>query len=67
MAQPVTIRTLDIGADKELSTDDYETSVNPALGLRAVRYCLANPNMFITHLSHFTCLTLWFRRNRSSQ
>ena len=48
--KPVTIRTLDIGADKELSTDDYETSVNPALGLRAVRYCLANPNMFITQI-----------------
>ena len=48
--KPVTIRTLDIGADKELSTDDYETSVNPALGLRAVRYCLANPSMFVTQI-----------------
>ena len=48
--QPLTIRTLDIGADKALSTDDYETPMNPALGLRAVRYCLANPKMFLTQI-----------------
>lgn len=48
--KPVTIRTLDIGADKALSTDDYETPMNPALGLRAVRYCLANPKMFLTQI-----------------
>ncbi len=62
--KPVTIRTLDIGADKELSTDDYETSVNPALGLRAVRYCLANPSMFLIQIrailraSHFGSVKL---------
>ena len=48
--KPLTIRTLDIGADKALSTDDYETPMNPALGLRAVRYCLANPKMFLTQI-----------------
>jgi phosphotransferase system enzyme I (PtsI) len=46
---PVTIRTLDIGADKALETDDYIT-VNPALGLRAIRYCLAEPDVFNTQL-----------------
>src|SRR5690606_6116963 len=47
--RPVTIRTLDIGADKTL---DGETTVatNPALGLRAIRYCLANPELFLTQL-----------------
>jgi phosphotransferase system enzyme I (PtsI) len=45
----VTIRTLDLGADKSL---DGETTVatNPALGLRAIRYCLANPELFATQL-----------------
>ena len=48
--KPVTIRTLDIGADKGLSTDDYEVPLNPALGLRAVRYSLAHPDLFLTQL-----------------
>jgi phosphoenolpyruvate-protein phosphotransferase (PTS system enzyme I) len=48
--KPVTIRTLDIGADKSLSTDDYVVPPNPALGLRAVRYSLARPDMFLTQL-----------------
>jgi phosphotransferase system enzyme I (PtsI) len=46
---PVTIRTLDIGADKALDGQDYVT-VNPALGLRAIRYCLAEPEVFNTQL-----------------
>lgn len=47
--RPVTIRTLDLGADKTL---DGEVTVasNPALGLRAIRYCLANPELFATQL-----------------
>lgn len=47
--RPVTIRTLDLGADKTL---DGEVTVasNPALGLRAIRYCLANPELFTTQL-----------------
>jgi len=46
---PVTIRTLDIGADKALDGQEYVT-VNPALGLRAIRYCLAEPEVFNTQL-----------------
>ena len=47
--KPVTIRTLDVGADKPLDKAE-ETSLNPALGLRAIRYCLAEPQMFLTQL-----------------
>jgi phosphotransferase system enzyme I (PtsI) len=47
--RPVTIRTLDIGADKPLDPTEY-TALNPALGLRAIRYCLAEPQMFLTQL-----------------
>jgi phosphotransferase system enzyme I (PtsI) len=49
---PVTIRTLDIGADKQMDSDatyDHQP-VNPALGLRAIRYCLAEPQVFNTQL-----------------
>ncbi len=45
----VTIRTLDIGADKSLSHMPQH-AINPALGLRAIRYCLAEPQMFNTQL-----------------
>ena len=45
---PVTIRTLDIGADKQLNPDEIVTATNPALGLRAVRYCLSEPHIFHT-------------------
>ncbi|MBB1599745.1 phosphoenolpyruvate--protein phosphotransferase [Variovorax sp. UMC13] len=48
---PVTIRTIDVGADKPLDgkavRDDY---LNPALGLRAIRWSLADPAMFLTQL-----------------
>ncbi|MCI1016726.1 phosphoenolpyruvate--protein phosphotransferase [Herbaspirillum sp. C7C2] len=47
--RPVTIRTLDVGADKPLDEDE-ETALNPALGLRAIRYCLSEPQMFLTQL-----------------
>ena len=47
--RPVTIRTLDIGADKPLDQTDH-TALNPALGLRAIRYCLAEPQLFLTQL-----------------
>ena len=47
--KPVTIRTLDVGADKPLDKGE-ETALNPALGLRAIRYCLAEPQMFLTQL-----------------
>ncbi len=47
---PVTIRTLDIGADKQVNPDSERTVTNPALGLRAIRLCLAEPQMFHAHL-----------------
>jgi phosphotransferase system enzyme I (PtsI) len=49
---PVTIRTFDLGADKWKEGLDGLTRVapNPALGLRAVRFCLAEPRLFLTQL-----------------
>ena len=52
---PVTIRTVDIGADKPLEArhehvGKEEASLNPALGLRAIRWSLADPDMFLTQL-----------------
>jgi phosphoenolpyruvate-protein phosphotransferase (PTS system enzyme I) len=55
---PVTIRTIDIGADKALDDQVLRASshpllgvhLNPALGLRAIRWCLADPEMFLTQL-----------------
>lgn len=45
---PVTIRTLDLGADKQVDggASTGPVAVNPALGLRAVRLCLADPTLF---------------------
>ncbi len=50
--RPVTIRTLDLGADKEARAlaGSERQSTNPALGLRAIRYCLAEPQIFLTQL-----------------
>ncbi len=47
---PVTIRTLDLGADKALSNSVERGPANPALGLRAIRLCLAEPLMFLSQL-----------------
>jgi len=47
---PVTIRTLDLGADKPANPDEARTCTNPALGLRAIRLCLAEPLVFHTQL-----------------
>ena len=48
---PVTIRTIDIGADKPLdSKASKQEHLNPALGLRAIRWSLADPAMFLTQL-----------------
>ena len=47
--KPVTIRTLDVGADKALD-GEATVATNPALGLRAIRYCLAHPELFATQL-----------------
>jgi phosphotransferase system enzyme I (PtsI) len=57
--QPITIRTLDIGADKPIESEHINQSLNPALGLRAIRYSLSEPRQFRTQLrailraSHF--------------
>lgn len=48
---PVTIRTVDVGADKPLDDNLHDRAhLNPALGLRAIRWCLADPAMFLTQL-----------------
>ena len=47
--KPVVIRTLDIGADKSLGGPD-QPSAHSALGLRAIRYCLSEPQIFNTQL-----------------
>jgi phosphotransferase system enzyme I (PtsI) len=48
--RPVTIRTLDSGADKQTALNNKKISPNPALGLRAIRLCLSEPKIFITQL-----------------
>ncbi len=48
---PVTIRSIDVGADKPLDDAGRDAGhLNPALGLRAIRWCLADPAMFLTQL-----------------
>ena len=48
---PVTIRTVDVGADKPLDDTRHDSAhLNPALGLRAIRWSLADPSMFLTQL-----------------
>ena len=48
---PVTIRTIDVGADKQLDDSVRDSAhLNPALGLRAIRWSLADPAMFLTQL-----------------
>lgn len=47
---PVTIRTLDLGADKMMHADHLPTNANPALGLRAIRYSLSEPQIFMVQL-----------------
>jgi phosphotransferase system enzyme I (PtsI) len=46
----VIIRTLDIGGDKEVAGLDLPHEENPFLGCRAIRFCLANPEIFKTQL-----------------
>jgi phosphotransferase system enzyme I (PtsI) len=48
---PVTIRTVDVGADKPMGGASADGAhLNPALGLRAIRWSLADPAMFLTQL-----------------
>lgn len=46
----VVIRTLDIGADKQVDYFGLKKEENPALGLRAIRICLTRPEIFRTQL-----------------
>ncbi len=48
--RPLTIRSIDIGADKPLERARARCTLNPALGLRAIRWSLAEPAMFRTQL-----------------
>ena len=50
--KPVTLRTLDIGSDKEVSENIKvgEIAKNPALGLRGIRYSLSEKNIFKTQI-----------------
>ncbi|MFW2439702.1 MAG: phosphoenolpyruvate--protein phosphotransferase [Arenicellales bacterium] len=47
--QPITIRTMDMGADKQLDIKS-ETVLNPSLGLRGIRMSLGSPSLFIPQL-----------------
>jgi len=49
-ARSVTIRTLDLGGDKIMPGFALETDSNPLLGWRAIRFCLARPEIFRTQL-----------------
>jgi phosphoenolpyruvate-protein phosphotransferase (PTS system enzyme I) len=50
--RPVVLRTLDLGADKALDGNGIRSQniPNPAMGLRAIRFCLSEPQMFLTQL-----------------
>ncbi len=56
--RPVTIRTMDLGGDKmpshealvALDMENAENVANPALGRRAIRFCLSRPDVFVTQL-----------------
>jgi phosphotransferase system enzyme I (PtsI) len=47
---PVTIRTYDLGGDKSDDQEQERVTTNPALGLRAIRLCLTEPQRFLTQL-----------------
>ncbi len=48
--QPVIIRTVDLGGDKFASAVKMPSEINPFLGFRAIRFCLAQPAIFKTQL-----------------
>ena len=49
--QPVIIRTLDVGGDKEIPYLHLKKEENPFMGFRAVRYCLNNPDQYKVQLT----------------
>jgi phosphotransferase system enzyme I (PtsI) len=64
--KPVTLRTLDIGGDKFLSSIKLPKEVNPFMGWRGIRFCLEQPDIFsiqmraILRASHFGNLNMMF-------
>lgn len=62
----VIIRTLDIGADKQVDYFDLGKEENPAMGYRAIRICLQEPDVFRTQLraiyraSHYGTISIMF-------
>lgn len=62
----VIIRTLDIGADKQVDYFDMEKEENPAMGYRAIRICLDRVEVFKTQLraiyraSYYGCIAIMF-------
>jgi len=48
--KPIIIRTLDIGGDKQLGYIDIQSENNPFMGYRAIRFCLGNPDIFLTQI-----------------
>ena len=54
--QPVTIRTLDVGGEKLAYSlgNHISDAVNPALGLRAIRFSLRQPKLFETQVAAAT-------------
>ncbi|MEE8391997.1 MAG: phosphoenolpyruvate--protein phosphotransferase [Anaerolineae bacterium] len=59
--RPVILRTLDIGGDKDLPYLDLPQEANPFLGLRAIRLCLARPELFKPQLR--SALRAWAGRD----
>lgn len=55
----VTIRTLDIGGDKFMPRLEYAPEMNPALGLRAIRFCLKEQEIFRTQLRAILRASAW--------
>lgn len=48
--KPVIIRTMDLGGDKFISQFDFPKEMSPFMGWRAIRFCLARPDIFKTQL-----------------
>ncbi|MCP4681507.1 MAG: phosphoenolpyruvate--protein phosphotransferase, partial [Desulfobacterales bacterium] len=56
---PVTIRTIDLGGDKFASEFEVSKEMNPALGMRAIRYCLKKPEVFKKQLRAILRATIY--------
>lgn len=47
---PLVVRTMDLGGDKFLSPVEFSPDLNPMLGMRAIRLCLAQPKLFLPQI-----------------